>query len=394
MRTLSLIKTFTVITVRSKLDLFWLLLFPILLLLLLSAIFSSFEKPENLNFKVTLLRNSGKNAEIVEKALEKASKDGGEKKSVISLTVEKLGDDDKVLKKEIEKLKESKIHALIVVPEEFESDFNQWMYSLRTPNPAEAPEIKVYSLNGSQSSEVAADIVNAIMKGVNNSLLATSKIKVDRHKLDETYLGAKKKFGYKDFLFPGVLMMAFMTTSIFGVGEEVVRYRTQGVLKRLSLSPVSSLELFLSFNTVRMAIMVIQFILLSLVAVFHLKTNLQPLDPPVLLYSVLATVTLMSLSFMMASLIPNLQQATVITNLFFTVMMFLGGLFFDVFNIPIVLRWFVYLNPVTYLASGMRASLGISKVPYPDYLSYVVPLAWILVSVLISARFFRWTEER
>ncbi|NQU65454.1 MAG: ABC transporter permease, partial [SAR324 cluster bacterium] len=47
---------------------------------------------------------------------------------------------------------------------------------------------------------------------------------------------------YVDWLFPGILAMNMMFSALYGVGFTVVRYRKNGVLKRLKATPLSSFE--------------------------------------------------------------------------------------------------------------------------------------------------------
>jgi ABC-2 type transport system permease protein len=47
---------------------------------------------------------------------------------------------------------------------------------------------------------------------------------------------------YIDWLFPGILGMNIMFSSLFGVGFVIVRYRRSGVLKRLKATPVTAFE--------------------------------------------------------------------------------------------------------------------------------------------------------
>lgn len=51
-----------------------------------------------------------------------------------------------------------------------------------------------------------------------------------------------KPIRYVDWLIPGVLGMNVMFSSLFGVGFVIVRYRKNGVLKRLKATPLTPLE--------------------------------------------------------------------------------------------------------------------------------------------------------
>ena len=52
-----------------------------------------------------------------------------------------------------------------------------------------------------------------------------------------------RKVRYLDWVLPGILGMNMMFGSLFGVGYVIVRYRKNGVLKRLQATPVTPLEL-------------------------------------------------------------------------------------------------------------------------------------------------------
>jgi len=53
---------------------------------------------------------------------------------------------------------------------------------------------------------------------------------------------AGREIRYVDWLLPGVLGMNMMFGCLFGVGYVIVRYRKNGVLKRLSATPLTALE--------------------------------------------------------------------------------------------------------------------------------------------------------
>ena len=51
-----------------------------------------------------------------------------------------------------------------------------------------------------------------------------------------------RKVRYIDWLFPGILAMNMMFSALWGVGYVVVRYRKNGVLKRLKATPLTAFE--------------------------------------------------------------------------------------------------------------------------------------------------------
>ena len=51
-----------------------------------------------------------------------------------------------------------------------------------------------------------------------------------------------KEIRYVDWVIPGILAMNMMFSALFGVGYVIVRYRKNGMLKRLKATPVTALE--------------------------------------------------------------------------------------------------------------------------------------------------------
>ncbi len=47
---------------------------------------------------------------------------------------------------------------------------------------------------------------------------------------------------YIDWMFPGILAMNMMFCALYGVGYTVVRYRKNGILKRLKAAPLTAFE--------------------------------------------------------------------------------------------------------------------------------------------------------
>ena len=51
-----------------------------------------------------------------------------------------------------------------------------------------------------------------------------------------------KKIRYLDWVIPGILSMNMMFSALFGVGFVIVRYRKNGMLKRLKATPITAFE--------------------------------------------------------------------------------------------------------------------------------------------------------
>ena len=83
-----------------------------------------------------------------------------------------------------------------------------------------------------------------------------------------------------------------------------------------------------------------------------------------------------------------------IANILNMPMMFLGGLFFPIGGLPPVLKAIVLANPLTYLADGLRVSLGTGTGSVSTPLAVAVPLAWIALCFVVASRRLRWDVGR
>jgi ABC-2 type transport system permease protein len=75
-------------------------------------------------------------------------------------------------------------------------------------------------------------------------------------------------------------------------------------------------------------------------------------------------------------------------------MMFLGGLFYPTGSVPPVLRIIMMANPVTYLADGLRASVGVSPASFPVAASLGVPCAWVVGCIIVASFRLQWDGGR
>jgi ABC-2 type transport system permease protein len=75
-------------------------------------------------------------------------------------------------------------------------------------------------------------------------------------------------------------------------------------------------------------------------------------------------------------------------------MLFLGGLFFPLGNLPAALKAVTLVNPLTYLAHGLRVSLGVETAVISWPVTVGVPLAWIAICIFITSRKLAWDVGR
>ncbi|MGH8502057.1 MAG: ABC transporter permease [Gammaproteobacteria bacterium] len=195
---------------------------------------------------------------------------------------------------------------------------------------------------------------------------------------------------YVDWLIPGVLGMNMMFSSLFGVGYVIVRYRKNGVLKRLKATPLSAFE-FLAAQVVSrlwliIAITVLVFIGTDLVVGFTMYGNYLSL----LLVFVLGAVCMISLGLLVAARTASEELAGGLLNIVSWPMMALSGVWFSLEGMHPLLKQLALIFPLTHVTSAARAIMldgaGLAAV-VPELIVLSLMSAALLA---VGAYAFRW----
>jgi ABC-2 type transport system permease protein len=138
----------------------------------------------------------------------------------------------------------------------------------------------------------------------------------------------------------------------------------------------------------------VQFACVVVLARLAFGAHVNFLQPLAWLYLMLGVVTFLAIGFLVTSLARTANAGMAIANIVNMPMMFLGGLFFPIGAVPPGLRAVLLANPVSYLADGLRASLGVSAPVFGHAASIAVPCAWIVGCVLVASFRLRWDVGR
>ena len=195
---------------------------------------------------------------------------------------------------------------------------------------------------------------------------------------------------YVDWLLPGVLGMNMMFSGLFGVGFVVVRYRKNGVLKRLRATPLSAVEFLLAQILSRLVIMLVvtSVIFISMNVLF----NFMILGSYALLVliALLSALSLVSLGLVIASQTASEELASGLLNVISWPMMFLSGVWFSLEGSPPWLQHAAELLPLTHGIEAARAVMldGATLSAVSHHL--LILAAQSGVFLLIGAWRFRW----
>ncbi len=159
---------------------------------------------------------------------------------------------------------------------------------------------------------------------------------------------------YIDWLFPGILAMNMMFSALWGVGYVVVRYRKNGVLKRLKVTPVTAFE-YLSAQAVS-RIFLLMFTLTVVWTGCDLIFSFTVLGSYLDLFLVfsLGSLSLTALGLVLASRGTSEEFTTGILNFISWPMMFLSEVWFSLEGAPQWVKSAAQIFPLTHILTAVR----------------------------------------
>ena len=352
---------------RNRQALFWALFFPLLVMLIFGM----------MNF-------NGYNAPSVgvhDEAKSEASR---------NLIKALQGDEEEVLK------------VSIGTPEEILHDleFGESRAAIIIPKNYGVPgELAVLQVTYDERYTQERAVISTVLKQVTDGLFKEYAAVPDEY-LVENSINVNESLiqgqgqGFKGWLIPGIAAMAIMQTGLFTVVFSLVRFKSQGVLRRLKATPIGAAHFLAGQLTTKAIVVVIQTYVLIIVGALALGVSVNTgrlgawFDLTIL--ALLGGGLFIAMGLAISGWAKSEETAAPMANVISMPMMFLSGVFFPLSVMPEWLtRWSQYL-PLTYLADGMRA-ITVEGATVTTLGNELIGLTvWIIVVFAIATKTFRW----
>lgn len=225
------------------------------------------------------------------------------------------------------------------------------------PAAATASEIK---LNYGRSA------VGAGSSAASRTILSTVRQAVEQYNLQAT--GAREAvvlssrdvatsgLGSIDFLFPGILGMCIMFTAISETLSVLVSYRTTGLSQKLSATPLSTAEWNISKIVYGTLIMLLA--VAVAVAVGWLALGVRPtIDGLTVALVIVGALMFVGLGMVVSNFVSDLKAVNSIAFSITLPLMLLSGSLFPVERLPAILQFASVISPLTCLNNGLRSAM-------------------------------------
>ncbi|MEI5523308.1 ABC transporter permease [Streptomyces brasiliscabiei] len=189
-----------------------------------------------------------------------------------------------------------------------------------------------------------------------------------------------------DFLAPGILALAVMSTAFTGQAIATGFERRYGVLKRLAVSPLPRWGLMTAKTLSVLVTEILQVVLLTVIA-FAMGWNPHGSPFAVLLLLIAGTAAFSGLGLLMAGTL-KAEATLAAANLVFLLLLVGGGVVVPLDKFPEAAQSVLGLLPISALSDGLRDVLQHGAgMPWGDL---GVLAGWAVLGLGAAARFFRW----
>lgn len=364
-------------TVRNKQALFWLFLFPVMLMALFGIAFAGGEPTPGIAL-----------VDLDKSAMTRGMREGFTAAKIVKL---RTFSSVKHAKSELSK---GNVDGVIVLRRGTQGEVQEALASRnraivqKTGIAPASPPTRIdfyYDPSNTFVSGVARGITANVVDGIDRKVGGSPKLlELKNHSVRQ------RNLRYIDFLVPGIIAMTLMNSAMFGLGGTIVSYRERGILRRLKVTP-QPLTMFVSAQIVnQLAFSILRALMLILVA--RVLFDVRVLGSYFALLAVIlaGSLTFVTIAFAVASFSKNREIADSIGNLLTMPMMFLGGVFFPVENAPAWIQPLIKALPLKYLADAARAVMIKGEGLAAVRLDLAVLFAITLVFFAVSAWLWRW----
>lgn len=348
---------------RDRLSIFFGILFPLIFLFVFGGIFG---KNSGSSFHLALINQS-------KSPVATQFVDSLKKQKSLKLDINQYSLDDAT-----QKMVRSQLDATVVLP----SNFGAIADGQQLP----AGQAKVYyTQNNAQAGQTISAVLGGTFQAMNRQLTgAPEPFSVKGEQIN------KNSLTQFDYTFAGLLGFSLLGIGIFGPINVFPELKKQGILRRLSTTPLRVWQYFTSTAISQCFIGLISIAIMFAVASMVFGLNVVGNVFVLALFIVFGIIQILGIGLAIGGWAKNERQAAPLSNIIVFPMMFLSGTFFPRFLMPQFLQTISNYLPLTPVIDGIRyivnEGYGFGQLG-PQLL---IMAGWTVIVYFVAFRLFRW----
>lgn len=277
-----------------------------------------------------------------------------------------------------ERLEDGELAAIIYLPPEF----SQQVASTQS---------LVLNVEYEGSNPMVAERLSTMLERVSgqaaNAVASASSGSVElRPQIQATYLHGGPEFDTLDYMAPAligvfVFLFVFILTSI-----SFLRERLAGTLERLQATPIRPAEIIIGYMMGFLVFALLQGLVTLLFTIFVLNVHYTGNLLNVFIVESLLAITSVNLGIFLSTFARNEFQVLQFIPLVVVTQVFLGGVFWDVADMPGWLQPLAYLMPLTHANIALRDIMLTGASLLDVWQPLIALLAIIALVIALSAR--------
>jgi ABC-2 type transport system permease protein len=202
-----------------------------------------------------------------------------------------------------------------------------------------------------------------------------------------------RKVRYVDWVIPGVLGMNLMFGALFGVGYVIVRYRHNGVLKRLQATPVRAVHFLSAQMASRLIIVLVVNGLIFVGCLLFLDLIVLGSYVNLFLITTLGAMSMIALGLLVACRTANEELAGGMLNVATWPMLLMSDVWFTLDEAPLWMQQMANIMPLTHLVKATRAVMieGATLMEVSGHLLWLAVMT--VVCLGLASVLFRWHKR-
>ena len=203
----------------------------------------------------------------------------------------------------------------------------------------------------STAAPVITGVLNSIANSFNSQLVGSTQVVGV-----QTQQVLSSQFKYIDFFVPGIIGLTVLTTGVLGTVGLNTQYRNKGILRKLATTPLAKYEWIISKMLYQSVIVFISAALIVIVAKLVYDVQTIP-DGVTLLLIFVGTICFTGIGMIIARFVKDEDAANAAASAITFPMLFLAGTFVPIESMPSYLQAVAKVLPLTYLNNGLRDAM-------------------------------------
>lgn len=183
---------------------------------------------------------------------------------------------------------------------------------------------------------------------VNGAFLMPGRVEL------ETRTWFNENLESRNFYVPGVIAIVVMLITLMLTSMAVVREKEIGTIEQIMVTPITSAEFILGKTLPFALIGFANVILVTLIGVFWFGVPIRGSLVMLFFATSLYLLTTLGVGLLISTLSRTQQQAMMSAFFFYFPAVLLSGFMFPIANMPPVIQWLTYLNPLRYFLVIIR----------------------------------------